>query len=336
MQQTKPPFGPEQLMQLHMSMVPARVLSAALRFDVFRHLEEGRDSAEGVAEAAGASPRGIRMLLDVLTALGLVEKRAGSYRAAEPARRYLLRSSEDYMGTMLEQDHLWQAWMALPEVIGSGKPARRVGDQQAAEAFFPALVQALHVVHREPSRRAAAALTAGGKRGLRVLDVASGSGIWGIAIAEADPEARVTAQDFPGLLPVTRRYAERHGVAGRFDYLGGDLKQVAFPAAAYDLALLGNIVHSEGEAASRALFARLRPALRPGGRIAIIDMIPNDERTGPPYPLIFALNMLLNTEAGDTYTRAQYADWLAAAGFDPPESADIGSHSPMLVARRRD
>jgi ubiquinone/menaquinone biosynthesis C-methylase UbiE len=334
MQQRKTEFGPEQVMQLHMSMVPARVLSAALRFDLFRHLEDGRDSAEAAAAAAGASPRGMRMLLDALTGLGLVEKHQGRYRAAEPARRYLLRSSEEYMGTLLEQDQLWQAWMELPEVIRSGKPARRLGGQQAAEAFFPALVQALHVVHREPARRAAAALIAGGTRGLKILDIASGSGIWGIALAEADPEARVTAQDFPGLLPLTRRYAERHDVAGRFDYLGGDLKQVEFPAGAYDLAILGNIVHSEGEAASRALFQRLRPALRPGGRVVIIDMIPDDERTGPPYPLIFALNMLLNTEAGDTYTRAQYAEWLAQAGFEPPEAVEIGSHSPMLVSRR--
>src|SRR5205823_14552724 len=111
----------------------------------------------------------------------------------------------------------FEAWGHLTESVRTGQPLRRVETKELAEEFFPVLVRTLHIVNREPARRTAAALGAGaGAKGLRVLDVACGSGVWGIAFAEADAEARVTAQDFPGVLPTTREYVQRHGVADRF------------------------------------------------------------------------------------------------------------------------
>src|SRR5262249_47699390 len=149
-------------------------------------------------------------------------------------------------------------------------------------------------------RLAAKALVAGNTRkGLQVVDIACGSGVWGIGVAEADASATVTFQDFPGVLEHTRGYAKRHGLEGRSNYLAGDLKQVDLGTERFDVALLGNIVHSEGEPSTRDLLKRLHRALRPNGQVAIVDMIPNDQRTGPPYPLIFAVNMLVNTEFGD-------------------------------------
>src|SRR5438270_16109 len=133
------------------------------------------------------------------------------------------------------------------------------------------------------------------------------------------------------LLETTRGYLKRHGVEDRYDFLPGDLKEIDFGEDRYDLALLGNIVHSEGEESSRDLFKRLYGALKAGGRIVIIDMIPNNERTGPPFPLFFALNMLVNTEKGSTYTLADYTEWLNAAGCKRVATADIQSHSPIII-----
>ncbi|EQD30286.1 methyltransferase type 12, partial [mine drainage metagenome] len=158
---------------------------------------------------------------------------------------------------------------------------------------------------------------------------------WGIAMAEADREARITAQDFPALLEVTREYLRRHGVEAQFEFLPGDLKQVDFGANRFDVALLGNIVHSEGERSSRDLFKRLHRALGPQGRIVIIDMIPNEDRSGPPFPVFFALNMLVNTLEGDTYTLGEYTRWLTEAGFTKVETADVGSHSPIIIGTKR-
>lgn len=330
-------MGPslQTLMEMVWSFAPARALSAGAQLDVFSHIAAGHKSAAEIARAAGASERGMRMLLDMLVAFQILTKSGDRYELTPLAAQYLVRESPDYVGAMMEIDAVWESWGRLVEVIRTGRPVRRIEQKEKAEQFFPILVRTLHIMNREPARRAAAVLGAGSaRRGMRVVDVGCGSGVWSIAIAEADREARVTAQDFPAMLEVTRRYLERHGLLDRYDFLPGDLKEVDFGENRYDLALLGNIVHSEGERSSRALFRRLYRALRPGGRIAIIDMIPNDERTGPPFPIIFAVNMLVNTEEGGTFTLSEYTEWLAGAGYARVETADIGLHSPLIIGIR--
>jgi ubiquinone/menaquinone biosynthesis C-methylase UbiE len=332
-----PPPAPQEMtpltiLQVQMSFMPARTLIASVQLGLFSALEKGPASAAEVAARAGVSRRGARIVLDALASLGLVEKRGETYANTPAASRWLVRESPEYIGHVMEVEGPWKAWSELAAVVRTGKPARPIEHRDHAEEFFPHLVRGLHVVNREPAARAAAWLVASaGRRGLRVLDVAAGSGVWGIALAEADREARVTAHDFPRLLDVTREYATRHGVADRFDYLAGDLKKVDFGEARYDVAILGNIVHSEGEASARDLFRRIFRALRGGGRMAIVDMIPDETRTAPPFPVMFAVNMLVATEEGDTYTLEQYREWIAEAGFARTETADIASHSPLVV-----
>jgi ubiquinone/menaquinone biosynthesis C-methylase UbiE len=321
------------------SFIPARILTTALQLGVFSHLAAGKKTAEEVARAAAASERGMRMLLDALAACQLLTKRDAHYELTPLAARFLVREGPDYLGLLMEQDDLWESWGHLTDVIRSGQPLHRVEAQELAEQFFPILVQTLHVLHRERARSMAQALGIGdaprnemtGARVPRVIDVACGSGVWGIAVAEADRAARVTAHDFPAMLAVTRNYLKRHGVERQFDFLPGDLKTTDFGREQYDLALLGNILHSEGEESSRSLLRRVHGALHPGGRVVIIEFLPNDDRTGPPFPIFFALNMLLNTERGNTFTLAEYTRWLRDAGFARIETADFGSHSPLVI-----
>lgn len=331
-QEEKAATSPETLMQMAFSFGPARVLATALQLRVFSHIEKGNERAEAVAQAAGASVRGMRYLLDALVGFQLLSKTGDRYALVPVSAQFLVQDKPDYIGGIMESERWFESWTHLTETVRTGRPPHRVETQEMAEQFFPLLVRSLHVSNREPARRTAQALGAGtSQKGLRVVDVACGSGIWGIAIAEADPEARITAQDFPGMFETTREYLKRHGLEDRYDFLPGDLKDADFGADRFDVALLGNIVHSEGERSSRDLFRRIHRALKSGGRIVIVDMIPNDERTGPPFPLLFALNMLLHTEEGGTYTLAEYTDWLKDAGFRRVETADIGSHSPIII-----
>jgi len=326
------PLDPEVLHQMTFSFIPSRVLSAGLQLGVFSHMAAGKETVREIAQATRASERGMRMLLDALVACQLLTKSDTRYELTPLADRFLVRASPDYVGPLMEQDALWESWGHLTEVIRSGQPLHRVEAPERAEQFFPILVRTLHVLHRDRARRMAQALGVGNPRkGLRVIDIACGSGVWGIAVAEADPEARVTAQDFPAMLAVTREYLKRHGVEQQFDFLPGDLNVVDLGQDQYDLALVGNIVHSEGERSSRNLLQRVYRALRPGGRVVIIEVLPNDDRTGPPFPVFFALNMLLHTEHGDTFTLSEYTRWLQEASFARVETADIGSHSPLIV-----
>ena len=330
--QTQQQPDPQSILQMSFSFAPARVLTTAVQLNVFTHIAEGKKTASAIAEAENASERGLRMLLDCLTALQLLTKQNDVYELTPLATQCLVKTSEDYIGGIWETDNMWDAWGGLTEVVREGKPRHSVETQQIAEIFFPVLVKMLHVTNREPARRTAEALGAGtSHKGLSVLDVACGSGVWGIAFAERDNEARLTMQDFPVVLEDTKKYLERHGVLDRTDFIAGDLKEVSFGEERFDVALLGNIAHSEGEDSSRDLFKRIHRALKPNGRIVVIDMIPNDERTAPPFPLFFAINMLINTTDGDCYTLAEYTAWLNEAGFTKIETADIASHSPIII-----
>lgn len=329
--------SPDLITMHTFSYTPSRVLTTGVQLHVFTHLAEGKNTIEKIAAAEKASPRGIRMLLDALVGMELLTKSKDRYGLTPVAERYLVRTSPDYMGEMMETDALWEGWTHLADVIRTGKPVQRVESQEQAEQFFPALVRGLHIMNREPAKRTAEALLGNNRKAaIHALDVACGSGVWGIAVLEANPQARVTFQDYPGVLDVTREYTKRHSVADRADYLSGNLRDVDFGENRFDIALLGNIVHSEGEQSSRDLLRRLHRAMKPGGRVVIIDMVPNDERSGPPFALNFALNMLLHTEEGDTYTLAEYTDWLRGAGYARVETVDIENRESPLVVGVKD
>lgn len=338
----RPTITPEPLHQVMYSFVPSRVMQSALRLGVFTALAGAKGQAVArtaaqVARATHCDARGMRMLLDALVACQLAAKKKAAsqtvYSLTAVSQQFLVPSSEDYIGAMFEHDTMWDTWQQLAEAVRSGQPAQRVNDESLRAKFFPVLVRSLHVINREPARRTAAALLANRKAadGLRALDIACGSGVWGIALAEADRRAQVTAQDFPTTLEETRKFVERHGVASRFRYHPGDLNQVDLGAGEYDVAFLGHILHIEGERSSRRLLKRVARALRPGGRVVIAEMVPNDARTGPPFPVFFALNMLLNTQIGDTWTLAEYRQWLREAGFRRVEAIEVGSHSPVII-----
>ncbi len=152
------------------------------------------------------------------------------------------------------------------------------------------------------------------KNEIRVLDLAAGSGIWGIALAQKSPRVRVTAVDWAGMIPTTKRITQKFGVGDRFNYVEGDILEANF-GSGYDIAILGHILHSEGEQRSRQLLKKTFRALKSGGTIAIAEWFVNDDRTKPLPSLMFAVQMLVNTEKGDTFSFNEIRNWLEEAGF---------------------
>ncbi len=323
---------PQPLQEMQFAMAATRVLTSAVQLHVFTHIAGGRRTVAAVAAAEQADPRGLRMLLDAAVGLGLLRKSGPEYALAPLSARYLVAGEPDYLGYAIETEHLWQSWSHLTEAVRNGRPYRAVNRQPVAESFFPGLVRSLHVQNRQPAERLALALRP--RAGSRVLDVGCGSGVWSLALARADRSLRVCALDFAPVLELTREYAQAAQAAAQYEFRAGNLRSTELGCEQYDLALLANIVHSEDEATLDQLFSRIRQALRPGGRIVIVDMLPNDERSGPVFPLLFALNMLVNTEQGGVYTLQEYRTWLQAAGFTAIDTVEIGSHSPAIVAQR--
>ena len=172
--------------------------------------------------------------------------------------------------------------------------------------------------------------------GLRVLDVGAGAAPWSLALAAHDPSCHVTAVDLPAVLQVTRQAVAAAGCAAQFAYMSGDVFAVDWGRAAYDLAIVGNLCHLFDADANRRLLGRLFDALRPGGRLAIIDALPNDQLDGPRSVALYALGLLLRTQHGRVYPYFTYVGWLHEAGYDAVQRIALGEAPPLnlIMARR--
>jgi ubiquinone/menaquinone biosynthesis C-methylase UbiE len=314
----------------------AQTLSAGIELDVFSRIAAGKRTAKEVADAAGASLRGMTNLLDALVGLGHLRKTGTRYSLQPVAAAFLVRGKKTYMGAAAQSLSLnWDAWKHLAEAVRTGRPYEAVNVAKRGKEFFPKLVAGLFPGNFAASSAAVPSLSDKERRKIhRILDVAAGSGAWSLAFAQAIPEARVTTVDFPEMTPIARGFAEKLGVANRYEYHEGDMRQMDFGQDIYDLVILGHIIHSEGEKHGKELIRKSYAALRPGGMLLIAEFVPNDTRTEPSFPLLFGLNMLLQTEEGNVFTLREYRAWLKAAGFRKVTTVPVPAPSPLILATK--
>jgi ubiquinone/menaquinone biosynthesis C-methylase UbiE len=328
---------PERIQQLAWGYAPPLIIEAALHHGVFDLLDGGSKTVEEVAARSGASVRGLRAVMNALAGLGLLTKDAdGRFGLTTDSAAFLVSGKPGFLGGMIRHTstQLLPKWLKMEEVVRTGKPTASVNQEKVGAEFFHSFVEDIFPMSYPSAQRLAEALEiAEAKKPVSVLDLAAGSGAWGIALAQKSPRVTVTAVDWSGVLDVTRKVATRLGVAGRFSFVAGDLADADF-GRGHDIATLGHILHSEGEKRGRALLKKTFKALAPGGTIAIAEFLVDDARTGPPVSLIFAVNMLVNTDEGDTWSFGEIAGWLREAGFRDPRTIEAPGPSPLILATK--
>jgi SAM-dependent methyltransferase len=317
------PPSMEDLMHTIRSFRESRVLLTALELDVFSAVGEGAKAAE-TATRIGTDPRATEMLLNTLVALGALEK-AGDLFRCTPASRFLGPARLGMMHTV----HLWDTWSTLTACVKAGTTQREDRQDKAPREWTEAFIQAMHD-RALPS--AAAMVTTIGAEGVRhMLDIGGGPATFSIAFARANPGLDATVLDLERVVPIAERNIRGAGLSDRVKARIGDLRTDAF-GTGYDLILASAICHMLSEAENQDLFRRCASALAPGGRLVVREFILDPDRTSPKESVLFALNMLVGTAHGSTYTEAEYRTWLTAAGLK-----DITRHSngeDLLVAVR--
>ena len=293
-------------------------LKAAIELDVFTGIGEGADTADVLAQRCHASERGMRILCDYLTVIGFLNKTGKRFALTQDSAIFLDRRSPGYVGAALEfllSPAQTEAFRDLAAVVRKGGTIMR--DDGVVAPEHPVWIQfarAMAPLMTLPAECLANLLVAGSVEKWKVLDLAAGHGLYGTSVARQNPNANVVALDWAGVLTVAEENARAAGVTDRYRTLPGSAFTVDY-GTGYDLVLLTNFLHHFDAATCQTLLGKVYAALKPGGRAAILEFIPDEDRISPPVPAQFTLMMLASTPHGDAYTFSQYEGILRDAGF---------------------
>jgi hypothetical protein len=327
---------PERLMQLSWSYAPPLIIEAAVKHRFFDLLDASPGNAPQLAKEAGVSLRGVTAICNALVGLGLLARDGDRYKLTPESATFLVSHKPACHGEFFRHvsTQLIPKWLELDKSVRSGRSVAGVNSEKEGSVFFAEFVESIFPLSYAAAKALGEHLgIPKAKKLVSVLDLAAGSGVWGIALAEQSPQVQISAVDWPPVLAVTERIARRHGVGQRLTVIPGDILKVRFGKNQH-LATLGHILHSEGRARSRKLLKKTFDALAPGGTIAIMEFLVNHDRRSPVIGLLFAVNMLVNTEEGDTFSFEEISGWLGEAGFVKPRLLKVPSVSPLVLATK--
>jgi ubiquinone/menaquinone biosynthesis C-methylase UbiE len=321
-----PPGGPPSP-GLFFQTVNAYQRTAAIRagveLDLFTGIGEGETTAKELAARSGASERGVRILCDALVAMGFLLKQDGRYALTPDSAAFLDKRSPAYAGGII-------GFLLTPTIIdsfaratdavrkgGTALPGRGTVDDE--DPVWVDFAKAMGPVMAMPADLLAKRVMGDSTtKPLRVLDIAAGHGLFGIAFAKLNANARVTALDWKSVVAVASENAQRAGIADRFDTIAGSAFDVDLRGP-YDVVLLPNFLHHFDPPTCDSILRRVRSALAEGGRAVILEFVPDEDRTQPHESVMFALVMLATTPAGDAYTFGEYERMCRSAGFSRSE-----------------
>ena len=335
-----PVFTSDRIQDALYAFTRSQILCTAIDLDLFSRIAEGDNTLELLRERLGSSRSGLRILLNGLIGINFLEKTAEAIYTLPPdVARFLVRDSEQYIGGMVHHcKRLYENWEQLTDTVRFGQPAGGAQSLAQLETHFAELVKGLYVSNYPPACKLGALLDtlvqSDDAIPLEVLDIAGGSAVWSIGILEQIAHSRATIVDFPSVIHVAQDYVAHHQLNDRYSYWSDDLEDVTLPPAHFDVALMANICHALGPVSTRKAFQKLSTSIKPGGRLVIIDFVPDDQRSKPGWPLIFGVNMLITTAEGDVFTAAEYTKWLLASGFRHVTFHELETDVTAIIAER--
>ncbi len=297
-------------------------LKAAIELDLFTAIGEGARTEE-IARRCKASARGIRILCDFLVMIGFLEKeKTDGYKLTPDSRTFLDRSSPYFIGGSIDfmlSPTTTDGFKDLASVVRKGTTTLERGGVVAPEhPVWVTYARAMTPLVRVPAETLASMLGSDTKPSWKVLDVAAGNGLFGIAVAKRYPNSRVVAVDWQNILSIARENALSEGVADRYSVLPGSAFEVEL-GDDYDVALVPNFLHHFDLGSIEVFLSRIFKALKPGGRAVILEVISNEDRISPPNSVTFSLIMLTTTKGGNAYTFSEYQRILDRVGFSNVE-----------------
>ena len=305
-------FSFEDIGYLTRAFQQCRVFLTAFELDIFTVLGDSAKTSEEIAREIKADARATDRLLNALCATEAITKSKGKFRNSKTASEFLVKGKPEYQAGIMHSVHLWDSWTKLTDSVKTGGLEKKSPVEKMESDWFEPFIAAMHNRALDEAPALVHQIDLTGVK--KVLDVGGGSGAYSMAFASAKRDILSTVFDLPTVIPLTKRYLEEDGLAARVDTVIGDYNTDELPSG-YDLVFLSAIIHSNSPEQNIALFKKIYNSLNSGGRIVISDFIMDDDRTNPAFGAFFALNMLVNTTSGDTYTQSEIKRWIEQAGM---------------------
>ena len=308
-------------------------LKAAIELEVFTAIGEGNAIVAEIAGRCGASERGIRILCDFLCIMGFLNKDGSRYSLTPDSAMFLDKRSPAYLGSAIEfisSPMLTEPFRDFTEVVRKGGTTMTDGGAIAPEnPIWVKFARGMAPMMALPAQLLAKLVDPTADRKLKILDIAAGHGLYGLAFAK-NPQARIVALDWPNVLEVAKENARSAGVADRYTTIEGSAFDVDF-GTGYDLILLTNFLHHFDPPTNEALLRKVHAALAEGGRAITLEFVPNEDRISPPDAAAFSVMMLGGTPAGDAYTFPEFERMFANAGFSRSEMHQLPPSIEQVV-----
>jgi ubiquinone/menaquinone biosynthesis C-methylase UbiE len=331
---TQAPPSPELFFDTMNAYQRTAALKAAIELDLFSAVGDGATAAD-VAARCHASERGVRILSDYLTIIGFMKKSSdGRYHLTPDTALFLVRRSPAYLGGsvgFLATPALVQRSDDLTTTVRRGTIDESRSTVAPDNPIWVEFARAMRPLVGPAADMIADVLNISSASGpMKVLDIAAGHGAFGIAIAARNPQAQIVAVDWPNVLQVAKENATAAAVQDRHHNLPGDAFRVDY-GSGYHAALVTNFIHHFDEQTNVTLLRKIAAALEPGGKVAILEFVPNDDRITPHVPATFSMMMLATTAHGDAYTFKQIQTMLEAAGFHDVSQKSLAPMPQTLV-----
>lgn len=311
-------------------------LRAAIELNLFTAIGDGASTVPAIAKACDASERGTRILCDYLTIIGFLTKAGSTYQLTPDTAAFLSTRSPAYLGgtvAFLNTPDVVRHFDDLAATVRRGSIPKSDSTVSDENPVWETFARAMMPMMMPPAQAMADIIDAAAAGPIKVLDIAAGHGIFGIVIAQRNPQAEIVAVDWAGVLKVATENATKMGVGARHKALAGDAFTADF-GTGYDVALMTNFLHHFDVPTCTTLLKKVAASLKPGGRIVVLEFVPNEDRVSPPGPATFAMQMLGGTPSGDAYTLSELTAMLKAAGFATVSGHPLPGPQTVVVGTR--
>ena len=304
-------INPGQLLKISGNYWKACTLHAGIKLDIFTAIGSDLVTSGDVARKLEVDERGMAMLLNALTAMGLLIKTENNYSNTHTSKVFLSKDSSQYIGYMIMHHHnLVKSWAELDKAVRTGMSVRESVSHEEGEGRESFLMGMFNMAMNVAPRLV---IKINLSKRKHLLDLGGGPGTYAIHFCMNNPQLKATIYDLPTTRPFAQTTIEKFGLEDRIDFMDGDYLEDGIKGL-YDVAWLSHILHGEGPEDCRKIINKAVSAMEPGGMIIVHDFILDDTMNGPLFPALFSLNMLLGTEKGQSYSEKQIKKMLADAG----------------------